>query len=70
MEDDETLLLSDLAEAAGVSKAAWVRGAVRAASDSQAIAQPIATHADKTGWGGCREGAGRPRRSGSTDRQG
>lgn len=38
-----------------------MRGAIRAASDSPEVAQVIAAHADKTGWGGHREVAGRPR---------
>lgn len=54
--------LTDRANDAGVGRAAWVRGAIRAATANRAVADAIAEHADQTGWGGRREGAGRPAR--------
>jgi len=63
LEDGDTHLLRELAATAGVSRAAWVRGAIRAASDSTEMADKVAAHADNSSWGGYREGAGRPRNS-------
>lgn len=63
LDEDDDLKLSALAEAAGIARAAWLRGAIRAASDSTEMATMIATRADNTSWGGYRDGAGRPRKS-------
>lgn len=60
LEDGDERLLKELVATAGVSRAAWVRGAIRAASSSAETAGKIAERADNSGWGGYREGAGRP----------
>ena len=60
LEDDDDAHLTDRANEAHVGRAAWVRGAIRAATADRATADAIAKHADQTGWGGRREGAGRP----------
>lgn len=61
LDDDDYDRLTTRATDAGVGRAAWVRGAIRAADDPE-VAAAIARRADQTGWGGRREGAGRPAR--------
>jgi hypothetical protein len=61
--DEDAARLKERAFEAGIGSAAWVRGAIRAASDDQKIAEAIATKADQSTWGGRRLGAGRPRRT-------
>ncbi|PKZ40779.1 hypothetical protein CYJ76_11260 [Kytococcus schroeteri] len=51
-----------LVEESGLTRSGWVRGAIRAAMASPEIAQAIAEAGDRTGHGGRRPGAGRPRR--------
>lgn len=52
-----------LVESSGLTRSGWVRGAIRAAAASPAIAQAVTEAGDQTGHGGKRPGAGRPRRS-------
>lgn len=67
LDDEDDAHLTNRANDAGVARAAWVRGAIRAATADQQIADAIAEHADQTGWGGRREGAGRPSQLSSSD---
>lgn len=59
--------LGSLADAAGVSRAEWVRGAIRAAKSSVEVRQAVVDHVDGTRWGGYRPGAGRPRKEKQAD---
>ena len=54
--------LARLAEAAGLSRARWVRAAIKAADEDPAIARRIAADPPESGHGGLRPGAGRPRK--------
>lgn len=54
--------LARLAEAAGLSRARWVRAAVRAADKDPALADRIQAAAPDSQHGGIRPGAGRPRK--------
>lgn len=64
LSDDDDAALSALAAAAGVGKAGWIRGAIRAATAQSDIADQVASSADQQRWGGRRPGAGRPARIG------
>lgn len=55
--------LDDLAADADSSRAEWVRGAIKAASSDQHVADAIAAQTDGSGWGGHRPGAGRPKQT-------
>lgn len=50
-----------LVQSSGLTRSGWIRGAIRAAAADPAIAQAIAETGDRTGHGGSRPGAGRPR---------
>lgn len=59
--DEDAIPIRELADAVGVSRAARMCLAIRAGFDSPEVAQVIAAHTDKTGWGEHCEVAGRPR---------
>lgn len=60
---DDAQAFSALVESSGLTRSGWVRGAIRAAAADPVIAAVIAAAGDRTGHGGKRPGAGRPRRS-------
>lgn len=65
--EDYAERLGRLAEAAGLSRARWVRAAIKAADEDPAIAQRIAADPPESGHGGHRPGAGRPRTTRTED---
>lgn len=58
----DAALFAALVEDSGLTRSGWVRGAIRAAAASPEIAAAIEAAGDRTGHGGPRPGAGRPRR--------
>lgn len=59
--------LTRLTEAVEMSRALWVRGAIRAAEADPDLARQIADSAPESEHGGARPGAGRPKRPGAPD---
>lgn len=69
LDEDEARMLLRLVDDAGLARWRWVRGAIRAAAADPAVARAIADAAPpdrrgghRTGTGGARPGAGRPRK--------
>lgn len=59
---EDAALFGALVAESGVTRSGWVRGAIRAAAADPEVARAIAEAGDRTGHGGSRPGAGRPRR--------